>query len=122
MDSLLPTRSIALPCVAPVEVELIQTKLMAMKGMMTRAWKTSRSMQISSKNMSFTSRSVSIMSLAMPCPFTSGSLSKNSEKQLKEVKVNLRKKRKKRKKRKDVLMLATRTVAMAEENGAKLVA
>ena len=59
------------------------------------------------------------MSLAMPCPFTSGSLSKNSEKQLKEVKVNLMKKRKKRK---DVLMLVTKTVAMAEENGAKLAA
>ena len=122
VECIVPTYSIPMTCVAPVEVELYQTKLMAMKGMMTRAWKTSRSMQISSKNMSFTSRSVSIMSLAMPCPFTSGSLSKNSEKQLKEVKVNLMKKRKKRKKRKDVLMLVTKTVAMAEENGAKLAA
>ena len=79
-------------------------------------------MQISSTNMSFTSRSVSIISLAMHCLFISGSLSKNSEKLLKEVKVNLMKKVKVNlmKKRKDVLMLATRTVAMAEENGAKL--
>ena len=116
-----PTCSMPMTCVAFVEVELYQTKMMAMKRMMTWTRKTSRSMQISSTNMSFTSKSVSIMSLAIPCPF-SGLLSKNSEKLLKEVKVNLMKKVKVNlmKKRKDVLMLATRTVAMAEENGAKL--
>ena len=70
--------------------------------------------------MSFTSRSVSIMSLAMPYPSSNGSPSKNSEKLLKEVKVNLMKiKVNLMKKRKDVHMLVTRTVAMAEENGAR---
>ena len=81
----------------------------------------SRSIQNSSINMSFTSRSVSIMSPAMPYLSSNGSPSKNSEKPLKEVKVNLMKEAKVNlmKKRKDVLMLATRTVAMAEENGAR---
>ena len=62
--------------------------------------------------MSFTSRLASIMSLVMPYPLKIGSPWKNSEKLLKEAKVNQMKK-------KDAHMLVTKTVAMAEENGAK---